>query len=69
MYAIYTPIVAITLTLLNSINYFVGVYRQQPGEVYLGTTHYFEDYFFYLSQFFQGAHGGWLTQNRYSSER
>ena len=68
MYAIYTPIVAITLTLLNSINYFVGVYRQQPGEVYLGTTHYFEDYFFYLSQFFQGAHGGWLTQNRYSSE-
>lgn len=53
---------------LNSINFFAGVLHAKPGEVYLGTTHYFEDYFFYLNQFFQGAHGAWFTVNRYTTE-
>ena len=55
-------------TLANSINFFSGILNQHTGEIYLGTTHYFEDYFFYLSQFFQGAHGVWLTANRYTAE-
>lgn len=68
MNALLPVIVAIILTLANSSNFFAGVMRTAPGEVYLGTTHYYEDYFLYLNQFFQGAHGGWLTANRYTSE-
>lgn len=53
---------------LNSINFFSGLLNQKPGEVYLGTTHYYEDYFFYLNHFFQGARGTWLAANRYTTE-
>ncbi|MDP1722102.1 MAG: hypothetical protein Q8L37_02740 [Candidatus Gottesmanbacteria bacterium] len=60
--------VALILTLANSANFLSGVMATRAGEVYLGTTHYYEDYFLYLNQFFQGAHGGWLTFNRYTSE-
>ncbi|MBI3955867.1 hypothetical protein HY339_01275 [Candidatus Gottesmanbacteria bacterium] len=68
MYGFLTVTVAIILTLANSSNYLAGVVRTRPGEVYLGTTHYFEDYFLYLSQFVQGAQGFWLTRNLYTSE-
>lgn len=60
--------VTILLTLANSSNFLAGVLGTKLGEVYLGTTHYYEDYFLYLNQFFQGAHGGWLTLNRYTTE-
>ncbi len=60
--------IALILTIANSSNFLAGLWRTNQGEVYLGTTHYWEDYFFYVSQFFQGAHGGWLTLNRYTSE-
>ncbi len=56
------------LSSLNSINFFSGVINTKPGEVYLGTTHYYEDYFFYLNHFTQAAHGAWLTANRYTTE-
>lgn len=60
--------VSILLTLANTGNFLFGLINTKPGEVYLGTTHYWEDYFLYVSQFFQGAHGGWLTKNLYTSE-
>ncbi|MBI4066375.1 hypothetical protein HY411_01520, partial [Candidatus Gottesmanbacteria bacterium] len=63
-------LIAVGLTIVNSSNFLTGVRSTKTGEVYLGTTHYFEDYFLYLSQFFQGARGqGWLTANRYTSEQ
>lgn len=65
---IITLLVAIVITIANSSNFLAGVIHTKPGEVYLGTTHYWEDYFLYVSQFFQGAHGGWLTKNLYTSE-
>mgnify|MGYP001567597418 FL=1 len=68
MGALLPVFVAILLTLANSSNFLAGVLGTQAGEVYLGTTHYYEDYFLYLNQFFQGAHGGWLTLNRYTTE-
>ncbi|MBI5620905.1 hypothetical protein HY949_03940 [Candidatus Gottesmanbacteria bacterium] len=68
MYVLLSVLVALLITLTNSSNFLSGVVGTKPGEVYLGTTHYYEDYFLYLNQFFQGAHGGWLTLNRYTSE-
>lgn len=61
-------IVALLLTLTNSIGFFVGLGNRPPNTVYLGTIHYFEDYFLYVNHFFQGAHGAFLTANRYTSE-
>jgi hypothetical protein len=56
------------LAALNSISFFTSLSRKPEGTLYLGTIHYWEDYFFYLNHFFQGAHGAWLTVNRYTSE-
>jgi hypothetical protein len=57
-----------TLAITNSISFFVSLARKPVGTTYLGTIHYWEDYFLYLNHFFQGAHGAWLTVNRYTSE-
>jgi len=46
----------------------VGLLNRPAGTVYLGTIHYFEDYFLYINHFFQGASGAFLTTNRYTSE-
>ncbi len=61
-------LISATVALLNSANFFFGLIQQAPGTIYLGTTFYFEDYFFYLNHFFQGAHGAWLVANRYTGE-
>jgi hypothetical protein len=34
----------------------------------MGMVQYFEDYFYYMNNFWQGAHGAWLVANRYTSE-
>ncbi|OGG04315.1 hypothetical protein A2Z33_04165 [Candidatus Gottesmanbacteria bacterium RBG_16_52_11] len=52
--------------LTNSVRFFLATADQPPDSVYLGTVHYWEDYFLYLNHFFQGAHGAWLTVNRYT---
>lgn len=68
MEVLLVSIVALLLTLINSIGLLVGLMNRPPNTVYLGTIHYFEDYFLYVNHFFQGAHGQWLTANRYTSE-
>lgn len=39
-----------------------------PETVYIGVTHFHEDYFYYLSQVAQGAEGSWKTSNLFTSE-
>lgn len=68
MEVLLVSITAILLTLTNAIGVFVGLGSRPPNTVYLGTIHYWEDYFLYVNHFFQGAHGAWLTANRYTSE-
>jgi hypothetical protein len=60
--------ISLIFAILNSITFFAALINQPTNTVYLGTIHYYEDYFFYLNHFFQGAHGAWLTVNRYTSE-
>lgn len=67
-YFIFIIICALLLSILNSISFFAGLFNQPQGSIYLGTVHYWEDYFFYLNHFFQGANGAWLTANRFTSE-
>jgi len=61
-------IVSIFMALLNSIIFITGLINRPAGSVFLGTIHYYEDYFFYLNHFFQGAHGAILTANRFTPE-
>lgn len=68
MEAILVFIIAVLLAILNSIGFFVGLTLRPANTTYLGTIHYFEDYLLYISHFFQGAHGAWLTASRYTSE-
>jgi hypothetical protein len=60
--------VSLFFAVLNSIAFFRGVAMTPAGTDYLGTVHYWEDYFFYLNHFFQGANGAWLTVNRFTPE-
>lgn len=60
--------VAISIAIANSVQFFAASLRQPANTVYLGTIHYYEDYFLYVNQFLQGARGAWLTQNQYTSE-
>ena len=61
-------LVSMGLAIANSAPFFFSLIRTPKGTVYLGTIHYWEDYFFYLNHFFQGAHGFWATQNRFTTE-
>jgi hypothetical protein len=65
---IFVSVVSLLVAVGNSITFFYHLSNQPAGTSYLGTIHYWEDYFFYLNHFFQGAHGAWLTVNRYTSE-
>lgn len=61
-------ILALLFTTANSAGLITGIFSRPPNTVYLGTIHYFEDYFLYINHFFQGAHGAYLTANRYTIE-
>jgi len=52
------PIVAILIglfTLLNSLQFWIGLTNTPKDHIYLGTVHNPGDYFYYLSQFKQGS--------------
>lgn len=68
MITILVVTIALLFTCINSVGVFVGMANRPANTVYLGTIHYFEDYFLYLNHFFQGSHGAWLTANRYTGE-
>lgn len=59
---------AVFIACINVISFFISRATTPTGFVYLGTIHYWEDYFYYLNHFVQGVHGGWLTVAQYTSE-
>lgn len=56
------------LTVANSWHIIAPYFSTPPGRVYVGISHYHEDYFYYLSQMTQGSLGSWTVKNLYSSE-
>jgi hypothetical protein len=59
---------ALLMTFISTIAFFSQLYFKPSNHVFIGVTHYFEDFFYYLDQFYQGAHGSWLTVNNFTSE-
>jgi hypothetical protein len=51
-----------------SPNFFSQLFYAPKDHVFVGMTVYFEDFYYYLDQFRQGADGNWLVENRFTSE-
>lgn len=62
-------IFAITSTIVSTIVLFSQYIRRPPDTIFVGIAHYWEDLYYYLDQFYQGAHGAWLTTNNFSIEK
>lgn len=60
---------SIAVTGMTSANLIAQYIRRPPDRVFVGMSHYFEDFYYYLDQFYQGAHGGWLTVNNFTTEK
>lgn len=61
-------ILSIAATCLTSAALISQYVLRPTDRVFIGLPHYWEDYFFYLDQFYQGAHGNWLTEINFTTE-
>jgi hypothetical protein len=59
----------VVTTIITSVNYFSQWISRPPDRVFIGMTTYFEDFYYYLDQFYQGKEGRLLTLNRFSTEQ
>lgn len=58
------------LALFFTTPHLTSEYIHKPDDsVLVGLPAYFEDYYYYLDQFYQGSQGKWLTENHFSIER
>ncbi len=53
---------------VNILNFIVGMRNTPPGNIFLGTIHHPQDYFYYLSQFVQGNTHWFLSRNLYTND-
>lgn len=66
-----TVLVAFVIAAMTAANSWHIISRFQarpPSTVFIGITHYHEDYFYYLSQVTQGSLGAWQVSNLYTGE-
>lgn len=56
------------MTVLNLWHIIYYFFNRPPGTTFIGISHHYEDYFYYLSQVTQGMTGSWATQNLYTTE-
>lgn len=61
-------LIIILAALGNLAPLLIGYQKTPPGYIFLGTVHHPADYFYYLSQFAQGAHRWATTTNLYTTE-
>jgi hypothetical protein len=61
-------LITIVATLETMVPTIIGFLQTPPNSIFLGTTHHAGDYFYYLSQFAQGAHRAFTTIDLYTSE-
>lgn len=59
---------ALIFTSLTTSDYISQYLRRPKDHVFVGMIHYFEDYYYYLDQFYQGKEGRWTTLNRFTPE-
>lgn len=65
---VFVLLISIVMALFGNIGFLIGTIQTPPETVYLGVTHYFMDYFLYLSHVVQGMHGWWLNHYLVTSE-
>ncbi len=68
MLGIITVTVIVLSTLENLVTLIMGYASTPKGSVFLGTTHHPTDYFYYLSQFAQGASRWLYARDLYTAE-
>jgi len=67
-YRVSIILLTLTFSVANIIQVPYYFYLRPPHAIYIGITHWYEDYFFYLSQLTQGAMGNWLVVNNFTTE-
>lgn len=65
---IVASLVSVALTLLNNSALIYYFLKRPPETIYIGISHWYEDFFFYLSQVAQGASGNWFLVNQFTTE-
>lgn len=60
--------IALLFSLLNHVGVLAARLKQPPDTMFIGITHWYEDYFLYVSQLTQGAGGAWLTHQPFTTE-
>lgn len=60
--------IALLFSALNLFHVFYWALAVPENTIFIGITHWYEDYFFYLSQLTQGALGRWQLVNAYTLE-
>lgn len=60
--------IALLVSIGNLYQLFYYFFKRPPYTIYIGITHWYEDYFYYLSQLKQGAMGSWLVSNKFTTE-
>lgn len=61
-------LLSILLAACADMTYILLAIQTPPNAINMGISNYWQDYFFYVSQIVQGAHGYWLTHNLYTAE-
>lgn len=61
-------LVSAVLACLSGLIYLIGVKNTPVHTVYLGASHYWEDFMFYTSQFMQGSNGAFTNTNLFTEE-
>jgi hypothetical protein len=56
------------MTVLNLWHVIYYFFNRPPNSTFIGISHHYEDYFYYLSQVMQGANNSWATVNLYTTE-
>lgn len=60
--------IAVVFAGLNLFPVFYWAFKVPQNTIFIGITHWYEDYFFYLSQLTQGALGRWQLVDAYTLE-
>jgi hypothetical protein len=66
------PVIVSVIILIASVtnmwHVFYYALHRTPNTIFIGISHYYQDYFYYLSQVTQGARGAWMVKNLYTTE-
>jgi hypothetical protein len=66
---LFITIIISIATIVNFWHVIWGYLHRPPGTIFIGISHYYQDYFYYLSQVTQGIQGNLMVRNLYTTEK